>query len=290
MVGDVGICGFGARSSRLFGTQSGWTASVGAQARGVALTGLVDDKIVLVTGAASGIGRATAKLFASEGAAAVLVCDVDTAGVEQTAADIVAQGGDAIALTVDITDESQVEAMVATAVERWGRLDAAFNNAGISDQSVSFTDLDKASWDKMIAVNLTGPFLCMKHELRQMQAQGHGSIVNTSSGAGVIAAPNLHHYTAAKHGVIGLTKGAAAEFNNQQIRVNAVLPGMVDTAMVADWMGASPEMANAVKRMLPGKRLGEPEEVAGTVVFLCSDLASWVSGVSMIVDGGGINR
>ena len=254
------------------------------------MSGLAEGKAVLVTGAASGIGRATAKLFASEGAEGVLVCDVDEAGAERTAADINAAGGTAIARRVDITSEAEVEAMVAAAVETWGRLDAAFNNAGISDQSCAFTDLATDDWDRMIAVNLTGPFLCMKHELRQMVSQGGGAIVNTSSGAGVVAAPGLHHYTAAKHGVLGLTKGAAAEYNNNNIRVNAVLPGMVDTAMVADWMGASPEISNAVKKVLPGKRLGEPEEVAGTVVFLCSDLASWVSGASMVVDGGGINR
>jgi NAD(P)-dependent dehydrogenase (short-subunit alcohol dehydrogenase family) len=142
----------------------------------------------------------------------------------------------------------------------------------------------------MIAVNLTSVFLCMKHELRQMSAQGYGAIVNTSSGAGIVAAPYLPHYTAAKHGVLGLTKAAAQEYNGAGIRVNAVCPGMTDTPMVRSWLNSSPEVANAVLATMPGKKLGRPEDVAETAVWLCGDTATWVSGLSLVVDGGAVNR
>jgi NAD(P)-dependent dehydrogenase (short-subunit alcohol dehydrogenase family) len=191
---------------------------------------------------------------------------------------------------VDVTDEGAVEAAVGGIVAEHGRLDCAWNNAGITDVSGPFTALGKDAWDRMIAVNLTSVFVCMKHELRQMEGQGGGAIVNTSSGAGIIAAPGLPHYTAAKHGVLGLTKAAAQEYNARGVRVNAVCPGMTDTPMIRGWFDSSPEVAKAVLAVMPGGKLGQPEQVGEAAVWLCSDRADWVSGLSMLVDGGAVNR
>ena len=252
--------------------------------------GLVDGKVVLVTGAGSGMGRAGAAIFAREGAAHVYVLDIDGAGAEATAELVGKAGGSATPVTVDVTDEEAVVDVVRAVAAEAGRLDCAWNNAGINDVSRPFPDLTREAWDRMLAVNLTSVFLCMREELRQMQTQGGGAIVNTSSGAGLIAAPFLPHYTAAKHGVLGLTKAAAQEFNGRGIRVNAVCPGMVDTPMIQDWFRTSPEVANAVLATMPGGRLGRPEQVAEAAVWLCSDAADWVSGLSMVVDGGQVNR
>ena len=252
--------------------------------------GVVEGKVALVTGAGSGMGRSGATVFAREGAAHVYVVDVNADGGEETAASVRRGGAAATFVHVDVTDEAAVEALVDRIVAEQGRLDCAWNNAGITDVSGPFTSLSKQAWDRMIAVNLTSVFLCMKHELRQMSAQGSGAIVNTSSGAGLIAAPYLPHYTAAKHGVLGLTKAGAQEFNNAGIRVNAVCPGMVDTPMIQDWFRTSPDVANAVVAMMPGKKLGRPEQVAEAAVWLCGDTADWVSGLSMVVDGGAVNR
>ena len=247
-------------------------------------------KVVLVTGAGGGMGRSGAEIFAREGAKHVYVVDLKEDGGNETVETIERAGGAATFVKVDVTDEAAVEALVARIVAEHGRLDAAWNNAGINDVSRAFHEFDKASWDRMIAVNLTSVFLCMKHELKQMLAQGGGAIVNTSSGAGIIAAPGLAHYTAAKHGVLGLTKAAAGEYNNDNIRVNAVCPGMVDTPMIQGWFASSPDLANMVLATMPGKKLGRPAQVAEAAVWLCSDAADWVSGLSMVVDGGGVNR
>jgi len=252
--------------------------------------GVVGGKVVMVTGAGSGMGRAGAGIFAREGAAHVYVVDVNDDGGAETAASVERGGGAATFVHVDVTDEGAVEALIARIVAEQGRLDCAWNNAGINDVAAPFTALTKAGWDRMIAVNLTSVFLCMKHELIQMERQGSGAIVNTSSGAGLVAAPFLPHYTAAKHGVLGLTKAAAQEYNSRNIRVNALCPGMTDTGMIQDWFRTSPDIAKAVLATMPGQRLGRPEQVAEAAVWLCGDAADWVSGLSMVVDGGAVNR
>jgi NAD(P)-dependent dehydrogenase (short-subunit alcohol dehydrogenase family) len=251
---------------------------------------LAAGKVALVTGAGSGMGRAGAVIFAREGAAHVYVVDVNADGGAETVDEIGRHGGKATFVPVDVTDEDAVAGLVARIVSDQGRLDCAWNNAGINDVSGPFHELERAAWDRMIAVNLTSVFFCMKHELSQLVAQGGGAIVNTSSGAGLVAAPGLPHYTAAKHGVLGLTKSAAQEYNSMGIRVNAVCPGMVDTPMIQSWFESSPDLAKAVLSTMPGQKLGRPSQVAEAAVWLCSDAADWVSGLSMVVDGGGVNR
>jgi NAD(P)-dependent dehydrogenase (short-subunit alcohol dehydrogenase family) len=247
-----------------------------------------EGKVVLVTGAASGMGRAGARIFAREGATHVYVADISDGSA--TVEEIHESGGAATFLSVDVTDEAAVRDMVGRIANEQGRLDCAWNNAGINDVSRPFHELELSSWDRMIAVNMTSVFLCMKHELRQMLTQGGGAIVNTSSGAGLVAAPGLPHYGAAKHGVLGLTKVGAQEYANNKIRVNAVCPGMVDTPMMRQWFTTNPDLAQAVLASKPQHRLAQPEQVAEAAVWLCSEAADWVSGLSMVVDGGGLNR
>lgn len=251
--------------------------------------GMVAGKVVLVTGAARGIGEASARLFAAEGAT-VVAADLDGDGVEAVAASIREQGGAAEAAQVDVTQESSVEALVAGVVERHGRLDAAHNNAGISGDMAAFTDLSLELWQRMIDINLTSVFLCMKHELRQMSAQRSGAIVNTSSGAGVVGFAGLPHYVAAKHGVVGLTKTAAQEFARSGIRVNAILPGTTRTPMIQGFVDANPDVGKMIAKSVGRGSLGEPDEVAQAAVWLCSDRASFVSGESMLVDGATVCR
>jgi len=245
------------------------------------------DKVVLVTGGASGIGRAAAEAFSVEGAAHVVVADLDLAGAEHTVAGLAGPG---TAVALDVTDEAAVAAVIDGTVERFGRLDVAFNNAGINDVPRPFHLLEAADWDRMIAVNLSSVFFCMKHELRHMAAASRGSIVNTSSGAGVVAAPGLPHYTAAKHGVVGLTKAAAQEYVRQGIRVNAVLPGSTDTAMMRSFIAGDEAMAKIIAASNIHGSLIAPGDIAAAVVWLASDEASMVNGQSLIVDGGGIVR
>lgn len=251
--------------------------------------GLVQGKIALVTGAGSGIGEATATLFAAEGAT-VVVADLDGNAAERVAADIRSRDGTATALRVDVTDEGEVATMVETVVADHGRLDVAHNNAGISGVPTGFADLDLDDWNRMISTNLTSVFLCMKHELRVMSDQGGGAIVNTSSAAGVAAAPGLLHYTAAKHGVLGLTKSGAQEYAKHDVRVNAVLPGATRTPMIEAYMAGSPEIEKMISRSVGRGSLGEPDEIAQAVVWLCSDRASFVNGDSMVVDGATVLR
>jgi NAD(P)-dependent dehydrogenase (short-subunit alcohol dehydrogenase family) len=252
--------------------------------------GLLDDKVVLITGGASGMGRAGSIVMAREGAAHIYVVDLDDTGGATTVQLVAEAGGTARFLHADVGDDDAIAAVVARIVAEHGRLDCAWNNAGITDTGRPFTQVDRASWDRMIAINLTSVFVCMKYELLQMEQQGFGAIVNTSSASGLIATPGLVHYTAAKHGVLGLTKQGALEYNNRGIRVNAVCPGMVNTPLTQGLFDTNPRLAASIQRLMPGGKLGEPEQVAKAVAWLCSDQADWVSGLSMVIDGGYVNR
>ncbi len=243
--------------------------------------------VALVTGGGSGIGAATARLLAARGAQ-VLVADVNEAAANGVAADI---GAAAAAFAVDVADGSSVEAMVAFTVERFGGLDWACNIAGIAPEPKPFIEHSYADWQRTIDVNLSGMFFCMQQELRQMVAQARGgAIVNMSSGAGVVPAPGQPQYTAAKHGVLGLTKQAAQEFAAAGIRVNAVLPGQTETGPMRAYLDAMPDGGEKMLRRLPMKRMATPLEIAQAVVWLCSDEASYVNGDSLVVDGGLITR
>lgn len=251
---------------------------------------LVEDKVVLITGAGSGMGRAGAVLMAEQGARHVYVVDIDARGGAETVGMVTDAGGAATFVHADVCDDAAIDALVARVADEQGRLDAAWNNAGITDTGRPFTELDRAAWDRMLAVNLTSVFVCMKAELRLMEQQGFGAIVNTASASGLVATPGLVHYTVAKHGVLGLTKQGALEYNNKNIRVNAVCPGMVDTPLTQELFDSNPRLAAAIQRLMPGGKLGRPEQVAAAVVWLCSDQATWVSGLSMVIDGGYVNR
>ncbi len=252
------------------------------------MAGILEGKAALVTGGASGIGRATAVAMAREGAR-VAVADRTQESAAATVALINAAGGQAVAIGGDVTKETDVAAMVARTVAAFGKIDCAFNNAGISGRAVGPVgqkthEMSRESFDGMMAVNLTGVFLCMKHEIVQMLKQGTGgSIVNTSSIAGLVGLPTATHYVAAKHGVVGLTKTAAMEYARDKIRVNCVNPGYIKTPMTDETMKTR---YDELMTKVPMNRLGIPEEIAEAVVWICSDKASFVTGASHIIDGG----
>ena len=251
------------------------------------MAGMLEGKTALITGGARGIGRATALLFAQEGAR-VAVADMSAEGAAETVGMINAAGGQAMSIAVDVTNSEQVAAMVAGTVAAFGRLDCAFNNAGIAGYQVGASGQKTAEWsedafDRMIAVNLKGVWLCMRSELEQMEKQGGGSIVNTASIAGLIGLKTSSAYVASKHGVIGLTKTAALEYAEQHIRVNAVCPGYIETDMTKDTMS---RRGAELKAMIPYKRLGVANEIAEMVCWFSSDRASYVSGAAYNVDGG----
>lgn len=244
--------------------------------------------VALLTGGGSGIGRAAALIFAREGAR-VVAADRNLAGAEETVSLVEAAGGEGVAVEVDVTDDSQIEAMVNAAVGAFGRIDYAVNAAGISDAGLPFHERDRESWDRMIAINLTGVFVSMQAEIGQMLRQDprgerRGSIVNISSGAGRVPAPGQPHYTAAKHGVLGLTRCAAQDYLKSGIRTNAILPGITDTGMT-EHLKSDPGSEKLLRRM-PGGRLANASEMGEAIVWLASDRSSWVNGQSISVDGG----
>ncbi len=246
----------------------------------------MDGKVALVTGGGTGIGEATSLLFAKAGAK-VVVSDINVAEGEATAHAITSAGGDAIFVAGDVSKGEDVEKMVARCVDVYGRLDCAFNNAGIEgDTFVSIVDYSEEMWDRVIDINLKGVWLCMKHQIPQFLKQGQGAIVNMASVAGLIGGSLGSAYFASKHGVIGLTKAAAIEYGQSNIRVNAVCPGVIQTRMGAKVYQDNPEIEPHVAAEHPLGRLGQPSEVAETVVWLCSDAASFVTGHAMTVDGG----
>jgi len=251
------------------------------------MAGLLDGKSALITGGGGGIGRATALIFAREGAR-IAVADASEDAARQTVALVNAAGGQAISLGGDVTDSAQVQAMIASVVSAFGRIDCAFNNAGIAGYQVGASGKKTHEWsddafDRMIGVNLKGVWLCMKHQIPQMIAQGGGKIVNTGSIAGLIGLPTSSAYVASKHGVLGLTKTAALEYAADNIRVNAVCPGYIETKMTEDTMRRKGEQ---LMNQVPFGRMGKPEEIGEMVLWLCSDRSSYVSGACYNVDGG----
>jgi NAD(P)-dependent dehydrogenase (short-subunit alcohol dehydrogenase family) len=250
------------------------------------MPGYVEGKVALVTGGGSGIGRATALAFAREGAT-VVVADVAVAGGEETVQLIYQAGAQATFCKADVSQASEVEALINKTVSTYGRLDCAHNNAGIEGVAARTADYPEEDWDRVIATNLKGVWLCMKYEILHMQPQGGGAIVNTASIAGLVGAQRMPAYVASKHGVAGLTKAAALEYSRAGIRVNAVCPGVIRTPMVERFFFSHhPRAESRLTAAEPIGRLGTPEEVAAAVVWLCSDAASFVTGHTMAVDGG----
>jgi NAD(P)-dependent dehydrogenase (short-subunit alcohol dehydrogenase family) len=248
------------------------------------MSGAMAGRVALVTGGSSGIGRATALAFAREGARVVVAADRNVEGGEETARLIVEGGGAATFVRADVSRAGDVEALVARAVDLYGRLDYAHNNAGVGQGGTATTaECSEEAWDRVLGINLKGVWLCLKYEIRQMLRQGGGAIVNTASAAGLIAQEGMPAYVASKHGVVGLTRAAALEYGRIGIRVNAVCPGYVQTPLAARRLAQAGAAIAAQHAM---GRIGTPEEVAAAVVWLCSDAAGFVTGLAMPVDGG----
>jgi NAD(P)-dependent dehydrogenase (short-subunit alcohol dehydrogenase family) len=242
-------------------------------------------KAALVTGAASGIGRATALAFARDGAA-VAVADVAKDANDTTAQMINDQGGRALAITCDVTSDDDVRAALDTMLGEFGRLDIAFNNAGVEQPVKPLTEITPDEWDRVMSISLKGAYTCMKHQIPLMLRDGGGAIVNTSSGAGIKDFKGQAAYAAAKHGIIGLTKSAALDYADAGIRINAICPGIIDTEMMQRFTGGTSQGRQSVIDQEPIGRMGTPEEIASAVLWLCSDEAAFTIGHALVVDGG----
>lgn len=246
-------------------------------------------KVGIVTGGSAGIGRAAALALAAEGAA-IVVADVDVARGEEVVGEIEDKGGKALFVHTDVSDDADVAALVARTVQHFGGLDLAFNNAGVEGAPAVTHECPPENWQRTLAVNLTGVWSCMRHEIPRMLERGGGSIVNCSSVAGLVGFGTIPAYVASKHGVVGLTRTAALEYAQRGIRVNAVCPGVIDTEMIDRFTGGQPEAEAALLGSEPVGRLGQPSEVADAVVWLCSDRSSFVTGQTIAVDGGFLAR
>ncbi len=248
------------------------------------MSGRFVDRSVLVTGAGSGIGRAAAQLFAKEGARVVVV-DQNDADAQATVASIRGAGGEALAVGADVSREADCRAMVERALAAYGRLNVAFNNAGIGGSGFPVGDEEEVAWDRVVGVNLKGVFLSMKYELPALIAAGGGAIVNTASVAGLVGERGIGVYAASKHGVVGLTRTAALDYIGQGVRINAVCPGATRTQLLAAWF-QDPKVEEFILSRHPIGRVAEPEEIARVVLFLASDDASFIVGQALAVDGG----
>ena len=252
------------------------------------MAGQFDGKVAIVTGGSSGIGQATAIAFGKAGAKVVVAARRDSEG-EETVNLIKQAGSEALFVKTDVAQVSEVEALVSKTVETYGRLDFAFNNAGIEGGNAPLHEQSLEQFDQLMAINVRGLFLCMKYEIVQMLRQGGGVIVNNSSIAGLIALSGIGPYDASKHAVMGLTKSAALDYAKLGIRINAVNPGFINTDMItrfAERMGDVETVSQQLATMVPMGRMGKPEEIASTVLFLCSEAASYITGQSLVVDGG----
>ena len=251
------------------------------------MPGTLEDKIALVTGAGSGIGRASSLVLAREGAK-VVVSDINAEGAEATLSTIKEMGGEGVFVHADVSKPEDVQALVASVIHTYGRLDCAYNNAGIEGYMEGrLHEYPEDIWDRLIGINLKGVWLCLKYEIPRMLEQGGGAIVNTASAAGLVGSRRLAAYVASKHGVVGLTKAAALEYARDGIRVNAVCPGIIDTPMMDRLIaGRQDDYEATIPTRQPIGRLGTPEEIAESVAWLCSDAASLITGIALSVDGG----
>ncbi|RMI28808.1 SDR family NAD(P)-dependent oxidoreductase [Nocardia stercoris] len=245
----------------------------------------IEGRSIIVTGGASGIGEAASRLFAENGAQ-VTIADITAEAGAALAKQLTSEGYTAQFVTVDVTDEEQVQAMVAAAVSAYGKLDGAFNNAGVPNTGKKLVDITRAEFDRIFAINVTGPFLCMKYEIPAMIANGGGSIVNTTSVGSMIYVPLAAEYSASKHALAGLTKTTAAEYGEQGIRINSIAPSTAKTPMYLEYLEKNPAYADTVAATHALRRASEPVEHAEAAMFLLSDAASFITGVNLAVDGG----